>query len=495
MFSDDETEYVSHLTNGENTPDKYIQKRDRFYKTILLRFEGRLFPASGNYDEILKRHYGDYVGYPPEKERLPTHGVVRVVTKALSDRKGRQVKKCALVVGGGNGVGLSLAAELLRRDYAGIYIADRVSPKVDDVPEDVRERFSDAVSFIRINLINQDYSCLPDSSEIDTLIISAGFGRVASFDSLTEAEIKNLVIVNELSVMMIVKKYYSRIFSDDDMYCAVMGSISGHVASPLFSVYGAAKSGVCRFIESVNAELAVNYNKNRILDVSPGVLEGTCFYGKGNSLDALGALPGEIIDKMFARERIYIPNCEPVYKNILEYYHSNPYSFAQNSYAYKITGGRYSELPQTKIGYLSGTFDLFHIGHLNILKRAKDCCDYLIVGVHKNGAWKGKETFIPFEERAEIVRGVKYVDRVIESFAEDMDAWDSLGYHYLFVGSDYKGSYRFKKYEQYFADKDVEIICFPYADETSSTQLREILQGVLDADHLSGKAPPDEFFE
>ena len=74
------------------------------------------------------------------------------------------------------------------------------------------------------------------------------------------------------------------------------------------------------------------------------------------------------------------------------------------------------------IGYISGTFDLFHIGHLNIIKKAKENCDYLIVGVHESGAWKGKDTFILFEERLAIVSALKYVDQVVKSYPNDTDA-------------------------------------------------------------------------
>ena len=128
-----------------------------------------------------------------------------------------------------------------------------------------------------------------------------------------------------------------------------------------------------------------------------------------------------------------------------------------------------------KVGYTTGVFDLFHIGHLNILRRAKEQCDYLIVGVHKSGAWKGKETYIPFEERRTIVESIKYVDKAIESFPEDADAHAVYRYNKLFVGSDYKGSERFLRYEEFFKDKGVEIVYFPYTKGTSSTQLRDKL--------------------
>ena len=130
------------------------------------------------------------------------------------------------------------------------------------------------------------------------------------------------------------------------------------------------------------------------------------------------------------------------------------------------------------VGYISGTFDLFHIGHLNIIKKAKENCDYLIVGVHESGAWKGKETFIPFKERLEIISSIKYVDLVIKSYQNDTDAIAKHSINKLFVGDDYKGSDRFKMYEKICTNSKVEIIYFPYTKSTSSSKLRDALQKI-----------------
>ena len=97
----------------------------------------------------------------------------------------------------------------------------------------------------------------------------------------------------------------------------------------------------------------------------------------------------------------------------------------------------------------------------------------MIVGVHPDASHKGKETFISYEERMEIVRAVKYVDKVVPSVPEDNEAWRLWNYSKLFVGSDYKGTERFLKYEKFFEDKGVEIVYFPYTQGTSSTQIRE----------------------
>lgn len=384
--------------------------------------------------------------------------------------------KKALVVGGNSGIGLALTIALIERGYGHVYVLGKDEPNINDIPKDKVVEFQQKTSFSKINLIQEDYTQFSKIQDIDTLIITVGFGRVAPFEDLKEEEITNLVKCNELAIIRIIKSYYSKIKNDENFYCAVMGSIAGHLSSPLFSVYGATKAGVCRFIESINAELAHDGFTNRVLDVSPGSLKGTNFNGQGNDLSLVFETANAIIDKMLAREILYIPNYEEIYKDVLKRYHENALQYGIESYDYKVKGNRISSKPQVIVGYLSGTFDLFHIGHLNLLKRAKMQCDYLIVGVHKSGAWKGKETYIPFEERCAIVESVKYVDKVIESFTEDADAYDALKFNKLFVGSDYKGSERFQRYEKYFSDKNVEIVYFPYTKGTSSTQLRDAIK-------------------
>ncbi len=382
--------------------------------------------------------------------------------------------KEALVVGGGSGIGLSIVLRLIERGYEKVHIVGKDKPNINDIDNSKREIFELKTDYEFLDLAQDLGDCFDKFDNIDTLIITAGFGRVAPFENLKEKEIDNLVKVNMQSIIRIIEQYYSRLISKEPFYCAVMGSIAGHIVSPLFSVYGAAKAGLCSFIENINTELAHAQTENRILDVSPGSLKGTKFSGGENSLEVLSGLCDEIIDLMIKRETLFIPKYEAVYKDVIRRYRENPQTFGLESYDYKIK--RISNKPQLVIGYLSGTFDLFHIGHLRLLQRAKAQCDYLIVGVHKSGAWKGKETFIPFDERLEIVKNIKYVDKAIESFAEDVDAYKVYHYNKLFVGSDYKGTERFNNYEKYFADKDVEIVYFPYTKGTSSTQLREAIK-------------------
>lgn len=380
--------------------------------------------------------------------------------------------KKALVVGGSSGIGLSLTFKLIEKGYEHVYVVGKEDICADAISESDLAILKEKTTFHRLNLLNSEYALFDQIRDIDTLIITAGFGRVASFDSLTEPEITNLIKCNLLSVTQIIKRYYHKLRSESDFYCAVMGSIAGHVSSPLFSVYGASKAGLCAFLENVNIELAFEGSKNRILDVSPGSIKGTNFSGKGNDLSLLDDLSSNIYSRMMNRETLYIPQYDEVYGDVIRRYREDPAKYGMESYQYKIRGGRVSTKPQVVVGYLSGTFDLFHVGHLNLIRRAKAMCDYLIVGVHKSGSWKGKETYIPFDERVSIVSSIKYVDEVIESFTEDSDAYDALHFNKLFVGSDYKGTERFQRYEKYFEGKNVEIVYFPYTQGTSSTQLR-----------------------
>lgn len=131
------------------------------------------------------------------------------------------------------------------------------------------------------------------------------------------------------------------------------------------------------------------------------------------------------------------------------------------------------------IGYTTGVFDLFHVGHLNILRRAKEQCDYLIVGVSTDElclSYKHKTPVVPFEDRKAIVEAIRYVDEVVPQFDRDkFDAWRRLHFDKLFVGDDWKGTPFFNDLEGKFAEVGVEIVYFPYTKEVSSSVLRERL--------------------
>lgn len=129
------------------------------------------------------------------------------------------------------------------------------------------------------------------------------------------------------------------------------------------------------------------------------------------------------------------------------------------------------------IGYTTGVFDMFHIGHLNILKRAKEQCDYLIVGVSTDELvqnYKNKLPIIPYAERAAIVESIKYVDKVIPQQNRDkIAAFKEIKFNKMFVGDDWKGKMLFVEVEKYLNEHGAEVVYFPYTQGTSSSILRE----------------------
>ena len=136
-------------------------------------------------------------------------------------------------------------------------------------------------------------------------------------------------------------------------------------------------------------------------------------------------------------------------------------------------------MSKTIIGYTSGVYDLFHIGHLNLLRNAKGLCDKLIVGVStdKLVEYKHKQPVIPFNERIEIVKGCRYVDTAIPQ--DDLDKykmWEKLHFDILFVGDDWYNSPSWKEMEEKFSKVGVRVLYFPYTKGTSSTLINETLK-------------------
>lgn len=137
------------------------------------------------------------------------------------------------------------------------------------------------------------------------------------------------------------------------------------------------------------------------------------------------------------------------------------------------------------VGYMAGVYDLFHIGHLNLIKKAKEHCNYLIVGVLTDEEvmrWKVNRPFIPFEERIEIVRSISYVDEVVkvESHNIDrMDSWNILHFDCQFSGSDYADNEGWLADQKKLREVGSDIVFFPYTESTSSTQLKNLINKKL----------------
>lgn len=134
------------------------------------------------------------------------------------------------------------------------------------------------------------------------------------------------------------------------------------------------------------------------------------------------------------------------------------------------------------IGFTAGAFDMFHVGHLNLIKNAKARCDYLIVGVNTDeliASYKDKNVVVPLAERLQIIESIKYVDEVIPvNTLNKEELWQKKKYDVIFIGDDWKGSQRWNETEQKLKKYNVDVVYLPYTTGTTSTLLREKLEGL-----------------
>ena len=244
--------------------------------------------------------------------------------------------KRMLIVGGANGIGLSIACEMIKRtDCEKVYIVDKSS--LDECYR--HQKIEDFV----FDLTNPDYSFFNKFCDIDSLMITAGFGKLSLFRELDEQHIIDSFTVNTIAAIRIIKHFYSKIEAEQDFFCGVMCSIAGFMTSPFFSVYGATKAALKVFIESVNVELVKSSTTNRILNISPGSIAGTAFYNKKTDLALLEQLADRIIHELEIKNDLYIPQYDEVYKHVLNRYHDDFRAEGLHSYEYKLKSGRISE--------------------------------------------------------------------------------------------------------------------------------------------------------
>ena len=242
--------------------------------------------------------------------------------------------KKALIVGGANGIGLSIATQLSRnKDYDKVYIVDKLQIK----KEFLNPKF-DAIQF---DLSCEDYSIFDGFKDVDTLVVTAGFGRISLFKDIQESYITNSFYVNSIAPIRIIHHFMDKLMGKSDFYCGVMGSIAGFMSSPFYAVYGATKAALKIFIESVNIELEKNGSCNRILNVSPGSIKGTGFNNGETDLTKLRPLADEIILHLEAKDDLFIPDYEIVFKSVLERYHDDFRGEGRHSYDYKMATIKY----------------------------------------------------------------------------------------------------------------------------------------------------------
>lgn len=133
-----------------------------------------------------------------------------------------------------------------------------------------------------------------------------------------------------------------------------------------------------------------------------------------------------------------------------------------------------------KIGYTTGVFDMFHIGHLNILRRAKEQCEVLIVGISTDELtleYKHKKPVIPYEERKAIVESIRYVDQVVpQTSMNKLEAWEKLHFDVVFHGDDWKGTSMYNEIQEKLQQVGCELVFLPHTQGTSSTLLSQALR-------------------
>lgn len=239
----------------------------------------------------------------------------------------------ALVVGGANGIGLSIALQLASGDeYGKVYVVDRAALSAEYAGEKIEGYVFD--------LTSEDYSFFDRFADIDTLMITAGFGKLALFRDLDEQYIISSMNVNATAVMRLIHRFYDALSSEKDFRCGVMVSIAGFMSSPFFSVYGASKAALKIFIESVNVELEKAGCQNRILNVSPGSIKGTSFNDGKTDVSMTEGLAKEIIGHLKAKDDLFIPQYEEIFKTVLQRYHDDFRQEGRHSYEYKLKSGR-----------------------------------------------------------------------------------------------------------------------------------------------------------
>lgn len=245
--------------------------------------------------------------------------------------------KRVLVVGGANGIGLSIAKVLTAKDeIEKVYIVDKA--------ELASEYQEDKIKSYQFDLTSDDYSIFDRFNDINGLIITAGFGRLSLFEDIDERMIPLYFNVNTVAVIRVIKHFYDKMLHDENFYCGVMVSIAGFMSSPFFSLYGASKAALKIFIESVNVELEKAGTSNRILNVSPGSIKGTSFNQGKTDLTITKSLAEQIIVHVENKDDLFIPQYEEVFKHVLARYHEDFRKEGLHSYEYKVNSGRVANI-------------------------------------------------------------------------------------------------------------------------------------------------------
>jgi short-subunit dehydrogenase len=230
-------------------------------------------------------------------------------------------------------MGLAIATALAsKNECEKVYIVDKAF--IDEAHNN--QKFE----YYNFDLTSSDYSIFDNFKDIDSLIITAGFGQLSLFKDISENYILDSFNVNSIAPIRIIHRFKDRLISNNTFYCGVMVSIAGFISSPFFAVYGATKAALKIFIESVNVELEKEGTGNRILNVSPGSISGTSFNNERTDLTEVMPLAQEIISRIEKHDDLFIPNYDEIFCEVLERYHADFRKEGLRSYDYKLRSGR-----------------------------------------------------------------------------------------------------------------------------------------------------------
>lgn len=361
--------------------------------------------------------------------------------------------KKAVVIGGSSGIGLAISENLIQRGYY-IVILSRHEPDCGILNNMHYEHH-----FLDLTDFDEDLvSSFADDPDVSVLVISSGIGRVADFEYFHISEIDRIMTINATATMMVLRKFYGRLKAKQEFHCGVLGSIAGLMSSPMSAVYAASKAALWRFTESVNIELEDSGTDNRILYVAPASFKGSRFYGEENHLELLAELADDIVFRLFSFDSIYIPQYHEVFKDVLLRYQSDPHEYGLYSYAYKRKSDRVTNENKAIIGYIAGEFKGLMDYDIRMIRRAKEQCDYLIMGVctiekSLNGGHVDKSN----KEIIEIMRACKYIDKVVESVNDYKKEWEKERFNKLFLRKSDYDELEIKRVKDFLITKGVEI--------------------------------------
>ena len=236
--------------------------------------------------------------------------------------------KKIVIIGGTSGLGLSLAIKLRKKfNDSNILIIGR------NKPEELCYKHNFNFYEIDLSSPNNNWKFCQNSNYI---IYAAGIGKISKFDEFEDEDINKTISINATNVIQLINSKKKELMSLDDCKISVVTSIASKIPSPLFAIYGATKALVSSYISSINIELLKNGSKNQIIEIAPGYIEGTSFYGKKTDIKKINNISEKILDNIDKNKNFIIPENDKMYLEIIKKAQKNPQEFGSESYDYKI---------------------------------------------------------------------------------------------------------------------------------------------------------------